>query len=511
MSYIGQGLPADVFAGFTIDKFTGTGVASQALTLTKAPLGETALLVNIDGVVQEPTDDFTVSGTTVTIVGTAPLNSEINVTHLSGTVPNTLASAVDVNGLSDGIILDADADTTISADTDDQIDIKVGGSDIATLTTSSLTLKNSATADNSTFTLNLQTAESDIAADDVIGKIAFAAPSEGTGTDANLTAAAIQARSEGDFSSSSNATELQFMTGASEAATTKMTLTSSGSLGIGTSSPEQPLHIKSTAGVRMERFQAGSGGANIDIRKSRNATVGSHTILQSGDAIGGLIFRGSDGTEYENAAAIIASVGGTPGTNDMPGMLSFSTTADGANSYTERMRIESTGQVAVLRSGQGTFFDTAHKVIAELPSDDYAFLASQNQTAGAGPHYFAKLFTNGQSLVGSITVSNTGSAFNTSSDYRLKENVETDWNATTRLKQLKPSRFNFKADADTTLDGFLAHEVSSIVPEAITGDKDAVDSNGNPEYQGIDQSKLVPLMVKTIQELEARIKTLEDA
>jgi hypothetical protein len=129
MSYIGQQLPADVFAGFTIDKFTGTGVASQTLTLSKAPLGETALLVTIDGVVQEPTDDFTVSGTTVTIVGTAPLNSEINVTHLSGTVPNTLASAVDVNGLSDGIILDADADTTISADTDDQIDFKTGGSD----------------------------------------------------------------------------------------------------------------------------------------------------------------------------------------------------------------------------------------------------------------------------------------------------------------------------------------------------------------------------------------------
>jgi hypothetical protein len=79
--------------------------------------------------VQEPTDDFTVSGTTLTLVGTAPNNSEINVTHLSGTVPNTLASKVDVNGLSDGVILDADADTTISADTDDQIDIKIGGAD----------------------------------------------------------------------------------------------------------------------------------------------------------------------------------------------------------------------------------------------------------------------------------------------------------------------------------------------------------------------------------------------
>ena len=76
--------------------------------------------------------------------------------------------------------------------------------------------------------------------------------------------------------------------------------------------------------------------------------------------------------------------------------------------------------------------------------------------------------------------------------------------------KLKPARFNFIADETNTLvDGFIAHEVSSIVPEAITGAKDAVDSDGNPDYQGIDQSKLVPLLVKTIQELEARITTLE--
>jgi len=94
----------------------------------------------------------------------------------------------------------------------------------------SLTLKNLATADNSTFTLNLQTAEADIAQDDVLGKINFQAPAEGTGTDAILVAAAIQAVSEGDFSSSSNATKLDFMTGASEAAATKMSLGSSGLL-----------------------------------------------------------------------------------------------------------------------------------------------------------------------------------------------------------------------------------------------------------------------------------------
>ena len=131
--------------------------------------------------------------------------------------------------------------------------------------------------------------------------------------------------------------------------------------------------------------------------------------------------------------------------------------------------------------------------------------------------YDHQLFINANAIVGSITTNGSGTSFNTSSDYRLKENVVTDYDATTRLKQLKPSRFNFKADKDTTLDGFLAHEVQSIVPEAVTGEKDGVDADGNPKYQGIDQGKLVPLLTKALQEsiaradaLEARIKKLED-
>tara|TARA_Y100001938_G_C7952466_1_gene360002 strand:- start:47 stop:775 length:729 start_codon:yes stop_codon:yes gene_type:complete len=113
-------------------------------------------------------------------------------------------------------------------------------------------------------------------------------------------------------------------------------------------------------------------------------------------------------------------------------------------------------------------------------------------------------------LNGSITVSSSNTHFNTSSDYRLKENIVDITDATDRIKKLKPKRFNFIADkTNTVVDGFLAHEVSSIVPEAITGEKDAVDSDGKIMPQGIDQSKLVPLLVKTIQELEARIAVLE--
>jgi hypothetical protein len=160
--------------------------------------------------------------------------------------------------------------------------------------------------------------------------------------------------------------------------------------------------------------------------------------------------------------------------------------------------------------------------------------------------------------VGTITTSGTSTAYNTSSDYRLKENVVEMTGALDRVAQLKPSRFNFIADADNVVDGFLAHEVQSIVPEAVTGTKDAMkdeeyevtpavyedkvhpaieevtDEEGNviteakeswtenvlvteavmgtrsvEDYQGIDQSKLVPLLVGAIQELRAEIELLK--
>jgi hypothetical protein len=122
----------------------------------------------------------------------------------------------------------------------------------------------------------------------------------------------------------------------------------------------------------------------------------------------------------------------------------------------------------------------------------------------------AIIFTrNTTNSVGSITTTTTSTAFNTSSDYRLKENVSAVTDGITRLQQLNPSRFNFIADPSRTVDGFIAHEVQTIVPEAITGEKDAVDADGNPVYQSIDQSKLVPLLTAALQEAIGRIETLE--
>jgi len=121
-------------------------------------------------------------------------------------------------------------------------------------------------------------------------------------------------------------------------------------------------------------------------------------------------------------------------------------------------------------------------------------------------------FKNTGTTRGSIVVDQNNTTYNTTSDYRLKENVNYDWTATTRLKQLKPAQFNFISDSTNTLqDGFLAHEVSSVVPVAVFRDKDEVEDDGSVLPQQLDHSKLVPLLVKTIQELEARITELENA
>ena len=120
--------------------------------------------------------------------------------------------------------------------TSDNTTIKFGADDDVTIThdpDDGLIFKSIATADDNPFLLTIQTGETDLAANDVIGKIQFQAPDEGTGTDAILVSAAIQAVSEGDFSSSSNATRLEFMTGASEAASERMRIDSLGNVGIG--------------------------------------------------------------------------------------------------------------------------------------------------------------------------------------------------------------------------------------------------------------------------------------
>ena len=149
-----------------------------------------------------------------------------------------------------------------------------------------------------------------------------------------------------------------------------------------------------------------------------------------------------------------------------------------------------------------------------------------NQSSHANNNEFIT-FRNANTQIGSITTPNASStSYNTSSDYRLKQNVDYDWNATTECKKLKPCRFKWISDVEiedgggataSVVTGFLAHELQAVVPEAASGVKDETeeyinddgDSATRIKPQGIDQSKIIAILTKTIQELEARITALE--
>ena len=209
---------------------------------TKAYVDASISSLNSDKIIEGNTSVETIDSGTGSIVfavdGTTELTL-ISATATFGTnivLPNaaTIGSASDV----DAIAIGADGDVTLTQDLElqhDAAELSFGANDEIKLIHNhdkGLILKHTATGDDKPVILTLQTGETDMAADDVIGKIEFQAPDEGTGTDAVLVAAAIQAVSEGDFSSSSNATKLEFMTGASEAAAAKMTLSSAGILTI---------------------------------------------------------------------------------------------------------------------------------------------------------------------------------------------------------------------------------------------------------------------------------------
>ena len=118
--------------------------------------------------------------------------------------------------------------------------------------------------------------------------------------------------------------------------------------------------------------------------------------------------------------------------------------------------------------------------------------------------------------VGNISVTSTSTSYNTSSDYRLKENLKPMSGSIEILKQIKPVNFSWKSNSKKA-DGFIAHELQKVIPEAVTGTKDAIDKNGNPEYQAVDQSKIVPVLTASLQDvigkiemLTKRIETLEN-
>jgi len=251
--------------------------------------------------------------------------------------------------------------------------------------------------------------------------------------------------------------------GAVSSGTVDFAIDSVGNVGIGTSSPNERLRIDSS-----------------DAATARMA----------------LYFNGSANSFYGSYSGIVGSGNATDIMLSAENVLAFA-----AGGTTERVRIDG-GNFFV----GATALNSNANYFAYSPGNALSDFGHEVGVASGVP--YARFLLNA-SVIGSITQSGTTAvAYNTSSDYRLKEDVQPMVGASDRLMALKPVNFAWKVDG-SRVDGFLAHEAQEVVPEAVTGEKDAVDKDGNPEYQGIDQSKIVPLLTAALQEALKRIEALE--
>ena len=208
-----------------------------------------------------------------------------------------------------------------------------------------------------------------------------------------------------------------------------------------------------------------------------------------------IVFRGASSLDMGNIAVDQFSSNNS--------LMTFSTLSSGTQG--EVLRLLDNKQILL---GKTTNASTTQSGIIITSNGN-----CQYSQTGTGDHDFLE-FNRGtdgsMNRIGLIRTSGSGTIYNTTSDYRLKENAVAISDGITRLKTLKPYRFNFKIQPDKTVDGFFAHEVTAV-PEAITGTKDEVDSDNKPVYQGIDHSRLIPLLVAAVQELITKVETLEAA
>ena len=250
-------------------------------------------------------------------------------------------------------------------------------------------------------------------------------------------------------------------------------------------------------------FQVGPSGSKFVVNSSGNvgiATNGPNHKLE----VAGNMLVGNGGSNY----LYISDTG-----NFLYGDSSGNTIIRTVNNFriqtgiSERVRVTYTGYVGIGESApssklyiKGTTSTTSSQLM-RIKSSTYL---------PSSPGRMIEFIRSNDAVRGYISMNQYGVQYNTSSDYRLKENITPINDAVSRLKELKPNRFSWKeGPSDYKVDGFIAHELAKVIPEAVSGEKDAVDENNEPAYQGIDQAKVVPLLTAALQEAISKIEQLE--
>jgi hypothetical protein len=275
--------------------------------------------------------------------------------------------------------------------------------------------------------------------------------------------------------------------------TTALTIDTSQNVGIGTASPSTYGKL-ALAGASSSPITFG-----IDNTTASTNTGGTKIGFTYGTAAVGYILNQFDGADFNTSIQANQQ-------------LRFLT---GTSGGTERMRIDSSGNIY---AGGTTTLSAGPYRYNSISNFSIAYgLGIQDTSAGAGGYFIG--FLNQSNVVqGSISkTSSTVTAYNTGSDYRLKEDILSMTGALDRIAQLKPVTFKWKEDK-LDGEGFIAHELAEVCPQCVTGEKDAVDTQGNPRYQMVDTSFLVATLTAAIQEqqiiinsLKARITALEGA
>jgi len=248
----------------------------------------------------------------------------------------------------------------------------------------------------------------------------------------------------------------------------------------------------SEGGVESMRIDS-SGNVGIGLTSSGNKFEVSGSGLFTG-----AVTTNTTGTHisYQSSNSQIGAWGPDASTNGT--LIFYSARSNGSNGL-ERMRIDSGGGVRI-----------AMENYANAPSSTNYGVEINNTNAsstffGQGTGTESQItFGNRNGVRGSIQTNSTNTLYNTTSDYRLKENVMPMTYALAKVSQLKPSTYTWKVDGSDG-QGFIAHELQAVIPDAVTGEKDAVDEKGEPKYQMVDTSFLVATLTAAIQELNAKV------